>query len=65
MIIQIFHQSNKLVITINMSEDEEYLLYEDGDSVDNDEIEIDDLKVGQVFSCEDVAAKSIENGENS
>ena len=42
-----------------MSEDEEYLLYEDGDSVDNDEIEIDDLKVGQVFSCEDVAVNSL------
>ena len=61
MIIQIFHKSNKLAIRINMSEDEDYLLYEDGDSVDNDEIEIDDLKVGQVFSCEDGAVKSIEN----
>ena len=60
-ITQIFLQSFQLVITVNISEDEEYLLYEDGDILDNDGIEIDDLKVGQIFSCEDVAVKSIEN----
>ena len=60
-ITQIFLQSFQLVITVKMSEDEEYLLYEDGDILDNDGIEIDDLKVGQIFSCEDVAVMSIEN----
>ena len=64
MIIQIFHQSIKLVSTINMSEDEEYLLYEDGDILDNDGIEIDNLNVGQIFSCEDVAVKSLRTGDS-